>query len=128
MIDAVGAGSSWPQLQTDLGVESARNLLFALLAPSPGQNQALKGNDAWLPEAKALFESALGLKLLTKAKSWDSVADELWRFVLFLRSSVSTLPTIWLLRLSSCLAIPIANSARRHWRKFALPPRDRPIH
>lgn len=83
VIDAVGAGSSWPQLQTALRVESARDLLFALLAPSPAQTQALKQETAWLQEAKMLLENALGLKLLTKAKSWASLADELWRFLLF---------------------------------------------
>lgn len=83
VIDAVGAGSSWPQLQTALGVESARNLLFALLAPSPAQTLALKQETSWVTEAKTLFESALGLKLLTKVKSWEALADELWRFLLF---------------------------------------------
>ncbi len=83
VIDAVGAGSSWPQLQITLGVESAHNLLFALLAPTPPQSQALKQETAWVAEAKTLFESALGLNLLTRANSWSPIAGELWRFLLF---------------------------------------------
>lgn len=83
VIDAVGAGAGWPTLQALLHVESARAILFALLAPSPAQQQALRGGEAWVAEAKALFEKALGLKLLSRSKSWAPIADELWRFLLF---------------------------------------------
>jgi hypothetical protein len=83
VIDAVGGGAGWPQLRTLLHVDSARDILFALLAPTEAQKTALKGQEAWLPEAKALFQSALGLNLLTRSKSWGPVADELWRFLLF---------------------------------------------
>lgn len=84
VIDAVGGGSGWPTLQAYLGVESARDILFALLAPNPSQQKQLKGESAgWLAETKALVQSSLGLKLLTRAKSWQPVADELWRFLLF---------------------------------------------
>ncbi len=83
VIDAIGSGSSWPQLQTVLGVESARNLLFALLAPSPAQSQALKQDAVWVAEAKSLFATTLGLTLLTRANSWEPISDELWRFLLF---------------------------------------------
>jgi hypothetical protein len=92
VIDAVGAGSSWPQLQTALRVESARDLLFAFLAPSAEQKEALKQETSWVAEAKSLFESALGLNLLTKVKSWEPIADELWRFLLF-SEFVFDLPT-----------------------------------
>lgn len=92
VIDAVGVGSNWPQLQTVLGVESARNLLFALLAPSTKQTEALKKKSAWVSEAKSLFEATLGLQLLTRAKSWGTIADELWRFLLF-SEFVFDLPT-----------------------------------
>ena len=85
VINAVGGGSGWPVLQSLLGVESARDILFALLVPSTDQQQRLKGEQAegWQSEANALFQSSLGLKLLTRAKSWSPVADELWRFLLF---------------------------------------------
>lgn len=83
VIDAVGGGTGWPNLQALLKVESARDILFALLAPSEFQEKALKGQDAWVSEARELFQTALGLHLLTRSKTWASVADELWRFLLF---------------------------------------------
>lgn len=83
VIDAIGVGGGWPTLQASLKVESARDILFALLAPSEQQSEALKANDAWISEAKYLFRSCLGLKLLTRGKTWAAIADELWRFVLY---------------------------------------------
>lgn len=83
LIDNVGGGLKWPMLRTLLGVEATRDILLALLDPSPVQADALKGNDGWTTEARALLDSALGLKLKTKGKSWSSVAEELWRYLLF---------------------------------------------
>lgn len=83
VIDALGGGGGWPTLQALLQVESARDILFALLAPSDSQKEALKSQDTWVSEAKALLQNTLGLKLLTRGKTWSSVADELWRFLLF---------------------------------------------
>ena len=83
VIDAVGGGAGWPNLQALLKVESARDILFALLAPSQRQLENLKSTDAWVTEARMLFESTLGLRLKTKGKNWSPVADELWRFLLF---------------------------------------------
>ncbi len=85
VIDAVGGGVGWPVLQALLQVESAREILFALLAPADQQKAALQADTSgsWVTEAKTLFTSALGLKLLTRGKSWSTIADELWRFLLF---------------------------------------------
>jgi hypothetical protein len=83
VIDAVGEGTGWPTLQALLKVESAREILFALLAPKVPQLAALKGQEAWVAEAKQLLQTCLGLTLLTRAKTWSPIADELWRFVLF---------------------------------------------
>ncbi|WP_120503638.1 PglZ domain-containing protein [Sulfitobacter mediterraneus] len=83
LVDNIGGGVGYPTLRTLLRVDSARNILLAFLAPSERQKGSLKGNDAWVSEAKALLRSSLGLKLVTKGKSWSAVADELWRFVLF---------------------------------------------
>jgi hypothetical protein len=83
VIDALGGGAGWPTLQALLGVESARDILFALLAPTESQEKALKSDQPWVPEAKALLQASLGMKLLTKSKSRDPIADELWRFLLF---------------------------------------------
>ena len=83
VIDAVGGGKGWPNLQVALNVESANDILFALLAPTDKQKQSLEAKEGWVSEAKDLFAVCLGLKLLTRGKTWSSIADELWRFVLY---------------------------------------------
>lgn len=83
VIDAVGGGRGWPNLRAAMGVESAAEILLALLAPSGAQKKALLETAGWVSEAKDLFSETLGLKLRTKGKTWSPVADELWRFVLF---------------------------------------------
>ncbi|MFM8320702.1 MAG: PglZ domain-containing protein [Chloroflexota bacterium] len=87
VIDAVGGGAGWPNLQARFGVTSARELLFALLTPTPAQLEALNGGasgqEAWAAEVRALCRSTLGLDFTTHANSWSSLADELWRFLLF---------------------------------------------
>lgn len=83
VIDAIGGGLNWPNLRALLKVESTRDILFALLVPSGQQQAALKANDAWVSEAKALLNASIGLNLKTRGKSWSAIGDELWRFVLF---------------------------------------------
>ena len=83
LIDNIGGGLQWPTLRTLLQAESARDILFALLVPSPKQTEALQANEAWVNEARALLGATLGLKLITRGKTWSSIADELWRFLLF---------------------------------------------
>jgi len=83
VIDAVGGGVGWPSLQAALGVQSGREILLAILSPNESQLKKLKDSEAWVSEAKDLFLSSLGLKLVTRGKTWQSIADELWRFVLF---------------------------------------------
>jgi len=83
MIDAVGGGAGWPQLQALLQVESARDILFCLLAPSDKQKDALAKQDSWAAEAKTLLQTTLGQVLQTRAKKWPVMAEEIWRFVLF---------------------------------------------
>ena len=83
VIDAVGGGAGWPTLQAHLKVESARDILFAMLAPTTKQLESLKSSDAWVPEIRTLLTKTLGLKLKTKSKNWSPIADELWRFLLF---------------------------------------------
>jgi hypothetical protein len=83
LIDNVGGGLSWPTLRTCLQAESAREILLALLAPTEKQTDALKASEGWAPEVKALLAKALGLKLMTKGKTLSSIADELWRYLLF---------------------------------------------
>lgn len=83
VIDAVGGGLGWPNLRALLKVESGRAILHALLAPQAWQEEALKGSDAWVTEARDLLKTSIGLTLKTKGKTWSSIAAELWRFVLF---------------------------------------------
>lgn len=83
VVDAVGGGLGWPNLRTLLDVESARDILFALLAPSAAQLGALNASETWVSEVKNLLKNSIGLSLKTRGKRWDSVSAELWRFVLF---------------------------------------------
>lgn len=83
LIDSVGGGLKWPTLRTVLQVESAREILAALLAPAPRQSTALQANESWVAEARELLGITLGLKLITRGKTWTSIAEELWRFVLY---------------------------------------------
>ncbi|WP_296703748.1 PglZ domain-containing protein [Thiocapsa sp. UBA6158] len=92
LIDNIGGGLSWPTLRTCLNVESAREIILALLAPTPRQAEQLKTQEGWVPEAKALLDRSLGLKLMTRGKTLTPIADELWRFLLFSEFAFS-LPT-----------------------------------
>ena len=83
MLDAIGGGSSWPQLKALLGVESAREILFSLLAPTPQKEAALKLDTNWSQEARDLFAASLGVSLKTKGKTWSTLAEEIWRTLLF---------------------------------------------
>jgi len=83
VIDAIGGGLNWPNLRALLNAESTTDILLALLAPKESQQASLKGSESWVAEAKELLSVSLGLKLKTKGKTWSSIADELWRYVLF---------------------------------------------
>ncbi|MCG5549215.1 PglZ domain-containing protein [Halorhodospira halochloris] len=83
VVDKVGGGLHWPNLRAQLDVESSRDILLSLLAPSKRQEEDLKRNDAWVDEARELLQTCIGLNLRTRGKSWSTIADELWRFVLF---------------------------------------------
>lgn len=83
VIDAIGGGVSWPQLRATLKVESAREILAALLTPNPIQVDALKAQEGWVREARDFLRATVGLNLKTRGKTWSALADELWRYVLF---------------------------------------------
>lgn len=83
VIDAIGGGLGWPNLRALLMVESARDILHSLLVPNDAQRAALKSSDNWIIEAQDLLANSIGLTLKTRVKTWESIADELWRFVLF---------------------------------------------
>ena len=83
VIDAVGGGKGWPNLQVALKVDSANDILFTLLSPTEVQKKSLEAQKSWVSEAKELFFLCLGLKLITRGKTWSSIANEFWRFLLF---------------------------------------------
>lgn len=83
VIDAIGGGVNWPQLRAILRMESGREILAALLAPTPSQTEALKGQEGWVQEARDFLRATLGLSVKTRSTAWSALADELWRYVLF---------------------------------------------
>jgi hypothetical protein len=83
MIDALEAGGSWPKLRTLLCVDSAKEILIGLLSPNPAQADALKIDATWHEEARDFIQRSLGHKLKTKGQTRQSIADELWRVLLF---------------------------------------------
>ncbi len=82
-LEAVGDGTSWPQLETALGAESTAEIIIALLCPSPDQEKKLKAAEGWFAEAKELLVSQLGFVPKTTSHKRDVLAVELWRFLLF---------------------------------------------
>ena len=83
VIDAIGGGVNWPQLRAMLKVESGREILGALLAPSTSQGEALKNQEGWGHEARDFLRATLDMSVKTRGKTWTALADELWRYVLF---------------------------------------------
>lgn len=83
VIDAVGGGTGWPNLQALLGLDSSRDIIYAILAPSELQKQRLTEQDTWILEARDLLAICLGLKLITHSKNWEVISDELWRYLLY---------------------------------------------
>lgn len=92
VIDSIGSGASWPQLRALMKVESAREILKALLAPSAAQEKALKDNTNWTQEAHEFLRASLMMTVKTRAKTLNALAEELWRYVLF-SEFVFDLPT-----------------------------------
>lgn len=82
-IDAIGRGVDWPQLRAALKVDSASDILFALLAPSDDQAKAFKTEELWSQEARAFLRATLGMEVKTRSKTFSPLSEELWRFILF---------------------------------------------
>jgi len=83
IIDTIGGGASWPQLQALLKTDSAQNIIVSLLAPSDEQRTLLNKSTSWLNEAKSLLLTCLGMETKTRSDKLDFISDELWRFILF---------------------------------------------
>ena len=65
VIDAIGGGVNWPQLRAALKVESGREILAALLAPSTSQGEALKSQEGWVQEARDFLKATLAMNVKT---------------------------------------------------------------
>lgn len=83
VIDAIGGGVNWPQLRATLDAVSGREILVALLAPNARQAEALKAQEGWAQEARDFLRATLAMTIKTRGKTWTSMAEELWRYVLF---------------------------------------------
>lgn len=83
MLDALTEGGSWPKLKTLLGVSSTKEIVFGIISPKPAQSAALKRDPTWVPEVKEFVKRSFGLDLKTKGQTRESIAEELWRIILF---------------------------------------------
>jgi len=83
MVDALDQGGAWPKLKTLLGANSAKEILLGIMSPNSEQEETLKKDPTWVAEAKEFFHRSLGLKLKTKGQTRQSIAEELWRVILF---------------------------------------------
>ena len=83
MIDALEAGGAWPKLKTLLDAKSPKEILIGILAPKPDQDKKLKEDGTWAAEAREFVQRTLGHRLKTKGQTRGSIADELWRLILF---------------------------------------------
>jgi hypothetical protein len=79
-VDALGGGNTWAKLQTLTGGKSEKEILLVLMAPSAKHKESLVKDKTWYKEYKDIA-NLIGLK--TKAKTYDAVIEELWRFMLF---------------------------------------------
>ncbi len=83
MVDALDQGGSWPKLKTLLSANSSKEILLGILSPKRDQETALKNDPTWVAEAKDFIQRILGHKLKTRGQMRQSVAEELWRLLLF---------------------------------------------
>jgi hypothetical protein len=82
-LDALDEGGTWPILKSLLGAASAKEILLCLLVPKAENEAAFKTNAAWVDEMREFLARTLGHKLRTKGQTRASIADEVWRLVLF---------------------------------------------
>ena len=83
MVDALDRGGSWPKLKTLLSANSSKEILLAILSPKADQESALKSDPTWVAEAREFIQQILGHKLKTRGQTRSSIADELWKLILF---------------------------------------------
>ncbi len=106
---AIKTDQGWPVLRNLLKVESTEEILIALLSPGVTQLAALNSSTTWLNEYQEFMKIAIGYSVLSKSKKWDTLKDELWRYVLF-SEFVFDLPTHLPAKLSN---VPQADEKQR---------------
>ena len=79
----MSGGTNWPRLKSLLKVESAMEIVQAVLIPTDRQALALKADDSWVPEFREFVKAVLGASLTTRSTKHAAIADDLWRLILF---------------------------------------------
>jgi hypothetical protein len=79
-IDALGGGNTWAKLQSLTGGKSEKEILLAIMVPTPAQQALFNKDKTWIKEYKDL---AHFVGFSPKEKVFDSINAELWRFILF---------------------------------------------
>lgn len=80
-VNFLAGGAVWPSLRALLGVESEREMILSLLAPSASQKSSLDADSSWLEEARRLIKVLLGLEL--SCADWGKLQEALGRYLLF---------------------------------------------
>ncbi|MEM1095209.1 MAG: PglZ domain-containing protein [Bacteroidota bacterium] len=83
LVDTIDAGAHWPLLRALLKVESGKEILVALLAPTEGQRKQLTQDTNWPIEYHTLARTLLGFASNRKTTRWDTIRADLARYVLF---------------------------------------------
>ncbi len=79
----LSGGTGWPKLKTLLKAESPVEILRAFLCPDAERREKLDGDASWRPELASFLEAVLGLDLKTKSNKANTIAEEIWRYVMF---------------------------------------------
>jgi hypothetical protein len=80
-VNGLAGGAVWPALRALLGLESEREMILALIAPSVTLRPVLETGGPWLEEARRLIKASLGYDL--PGSSWIGMQESLGRFLLF---------------------------------------------
>lgn len=80
-VNSLAGGAVWPSLRALLGVESEREMILSLLAPSASLKSSMEAGGPWIEEARRLIKASLGLDL--SGAVWGKLQEALGRYLLF---------------------------------------------
>jgi len=83
VVDALGAGQSWPLLFDLCETDSRELVLTTLLAPKEEMQGRFAPNGPWFDEAMDMCRVLFSWTPQTQIKERGPLSDELWRFLLF---------------------------------------------